>query len=56
MPPNNRRSYQKKDKRMVPLVLLPMITRRQDIMDAVNEEVARLRGGNPLNKCAFYKM
>ena len=52
----NRRSYWKKDKRMVPLVLLPMNTRRQDVMIAVNEEVARLVGGNPLSKCAFYKM
>ena len=50
------RSYQKKDKRMVPLVLLPMNTRREDVMIAVNEKVARLVGGNPLSKCAFYKM
>ena len=55
-PQHDRRSYQKKDKRMVPLVLLPMNTRRQDVMIAVNEEVARLVGGNPLSKCAFYKM
>ena len=40
---------------MVPLVLLLMNTRRQDVMIAVNEEVARLVGGNPLSKCAFYK-
>ena len=25
-------------------------------MIAVNKEVARLVGGNPLSKCAFYKM
>ena len=49
----DRRSYWKKDKRMVPLVLLPMNTRRQDVMIAVNEEVAHLVGGNPLSKCAF---
>ena len=55
-PQPDRRSYQKKDKRMVPLVLLPMNTRREDVMIAVNEEVARLVGGNPLSKCAFYKM
>ena len=41
---------------MVPLVLLPMNTRRQDVMIAVNEEVARLVGGNPLSKCTFYKI
>ena len=41
---------------MVPLVLLPMNTRRQDVMIVVNEEVACLVGGNPLSKCAFYKM
>ena len=52
----DRRSYWKKDKRMVPLVLLPMNTRRQDVMIAVNEEVALLVGGNPLNKSASYKM
>ena len=55
-PQPDRRSYRKKDKRMVPLVLLPMNTRRQDVMIAVNEEVARLVSGNPLSKCAFYKM
>ena len=52
----HRRSYRKKDKRMVPLVLLPMNMRRQDVMIAVNEEVARLVGGNPLSKYVFYKM
>ena len=52
----NRQSYRKKDKRMVPLVLLPMNTRRQDVMIAVNEEVACLVGGNPLSNCAFHKM
>ena len=50
------RSYRKKDKRMVPLVLLPMNMRRQDVMIAVNEEVVHLVGGNPLSKCVFYKM
>ena len=55
-PQPDRRSHRKKDKKMVPLVLLPMNTRRQDVMIAVNEEVVRLVGGNPLSKCAFYKM
>ena len=55
-PQPDHRSYRKKDKRMVPLVLLPMNTRRQDVMIAVNKEVARLVGGNLLSKCAFYKM
>ena len=49
-------SYGKEDKKMVSLVLLLMNTRRQDVMDVVNEEIARLVGGNPLSKCAFYKM
>ena len=55
-PQPDRQLYRKKDKRMVPLVLLPMNTRRQDVMIAVNEEVACLVGGNPLSKCAFCKM
>ena len=40
---------------MVPLVLLPMNTRRQDVMIVVNEEVARLVGKNPLSECMFIK-
>ena len=55
-PQPDRRSYRKKDKRMVPLVLLPMNIRRQDVMIAVDEEVTHLVGGNPLSKCAFYKL
>ena len=41
---------------MVPLVLLLMNTKRQDVMTAVNKEVAHLVGGNRLSKCAFHKM
>ena len=52
----DRRSYRKKDNRMVLLVLLSMNTKRQDVIIAVNEEVACLVSGNPLSKSVFYKM
>ena len=30
--------------------------KKEDVMDAVNKEVAGLVDGNPLSKCMFYKM
>ena len=52
----HRQCQRRKDKTIVPLVLLPMNTKREDVFHAVIANVQKITMDNALGPCLFYHM
>ena len=52
----HRQCQQRNDKTMVPLVLLPMNTRREDVFHAVIANVQKITMDKAPGPCSFYRM
>ena len=52
----HRQCQRQNDKKMVPLVLLPMNTRREDVFHAVIADVKKITMSKAPGPCSFYRM